>query len=536
MTTLKNLYLSLFIAFFFVGNAQDSIAYYHSLINKEANNSVYNNLLAFQYSSVNKDSCFYYANIAYNIAVQNKDTLQIAEALANLGESKTELGQADIVIKNYKEALDLFISQKAWFQISKILNRMGILYNDIADDVQAEKYYKEAIQIQYKHKINNKIEYIFNNLATTLYQQDKYQEALTYLDSALVIYKQTKNKKGISYVYANKSYVYILTKDFKKAKNYLDKANILIKENNDQEKLITAYKLYTILYTKLKQYNTAKSYADSSYQQAQKYGFIDIENSVNQLYYILYKSFKKYDMALRYLENVDNIKDSLKTKEKDRLISEIKVRFDMELNEQKIINLNNINKLNKYKINTQKKWIWILSIGLFILIILLVNILLLRRAKFFADKKLIQKNIEQIHIDTQAFNTTDIIEDTKYSSSKLTDKQKQELTNQINHLFNEEKIYLDPNCSISLLEEHLDTNKTYISQVINERFEYNFKTILKEYRIKEATKLLIDPNNDKLTIEAISQLVGFKSKSVFNNAFKSITGVTPSFFQKEYSK
>jgi len=535
MTKLKKLTLFIFILSLYFASAQDSISKYKALIKTSPKNSEYYNILAFQYSSFNKDSCFYYANLAYKIAVNQNDSLQIAEALANLGESKTNLGQPDLVIKNYKEALELFINQKAWFQISKILNRMGIFYNDIAEDTLAEKYYKEAINIQYKHNINQKVEYIFNNLATSLYQQNKYKEALLYLDSALIKYKQHNNTKGISYVYANKSYIYMQNKDFSLAQKYLEKSIKLIRANKDEEKKMNAYKLYTMLYMDLGNYKLAKTYADSSYIQTKKFNLIDLDNSVNHLYYLLYKRFNKAEKSLDYLEKVNHINDSLKTAEKRRLISELRVRFDMELNELEIKNLNNINKLNEYKINSQQNWIWILSIGLFILTALLSVIIFLKREKFKAEKKLVQKNIEQIDSFKPIFKKEDLVEDedSKYITSKLTDEQKEEIADQINNLFEVTKIYLNPDCSISLLEKELETNKTYISQVINEKFEHNFKTILKEYRIKEATILLIKPENKNLTIEGISRMVGFKSKSAFNNAFKSITGVTPSFFQKQ---
>lgn len=522
------------------GSSQDSIAYYSHILELDSQNTETLNKLSFQYCNLNKDSCFYFANRAYKIAVERRDTLQIAEALSNLGESKTNLGQPDLVLKNYKEALKLFISQSDYYQMSRILNRMGIFYNDIADDVQAEKYYKEAIRIQYENNINEKVEYIFNNLATSLYQQNKYKEALTYLDSALTKYKESDNIKGISYVYANKSYIYVLKKDYKKAEFYLKKSSALIRFNRDELKMINIYKLYAMLYMNTKRYALAKLYVDSSYYQTKQFNQIDLDNSVNQLYFLLYKRSGNSKKALEYLEKTISINDSLKTQEKQRLISEIRVRFDMELNELKIKNLNNQNELNLYQIDTQKKWIWVLSIGLLILVILFSVIIILKKEKFRAEKKLVQKSIEQIETYKPIFKKEDIFEseevesdDSKYTASRLTDEQKEELSVEINKLFDEQKIFLDPNCSISLLEKRLDTNKTYISQVINERFEQNFKSILKEYRVKEATKLLVKPENANLTIEGISQIVGFKSKSAFNNAFKAITGVTPSFFQKE---
>ncbi|RTZ81689.1 MAG: AraC family transcriptional regulator, partial [SAR324 cluster bacterium] len=73
-------------------------------------------------------------------------------------------------------------------------------------------------------------------------------------------------------------------------------------------------------------------------------------------------------------------------------------------------------------------------------------------------------------------------------------------------------------------------NRTYISQTINEKFNKNYSSFINEYRIKEAQKLLLKDTN--LTYEGIGFEVGFKSKSAFNSAFKTYTGVTPSIFVK----
>lgn len=91
-----------------------------------------------------------------------------------------------------------------------------------------------------------------------------------------------------------------------------------------------------------------------------------------------------------------------------------------------------------------------------------------------------------------------------------------------------EKPYLDHNLNIFSLSKRLNTNSKYLSQVINQEFNKSFVHFINEYRIEEAKQILLVDNN--YTIEAQSQMVGFKSKSSFNIAFKRHTGVTPSLF------
>ena len=56
------------------------------------------------------------------------------------------------------------------------------------------------------------------------------------------------------------------------------------------------------------------------------------------------------------------------------------------------------------------------------------------------------------------------------------------------------------------------------------------------YRVAEVKNLLQDLQNNNLTIEAIAQIAGFKSKSTFKTAFKKLTNMTPRQFMKQASK
>ncbi len=95
-----------------------------------------------------------------------------------------------------------------------------------------------------------------------------------------------------------------------------------------------------------------------------------------------------------------------------------------------------------------------------------------------------------------------------------------------------EEIFSD-DFSVNRLAELVESNRTYVSQVINDRRHCNFPSLLNEYRIKEACRRLLDTANyGSYTIEGIARSVGYKSRANFVTVFKEITGLTPSAFQK----
>jgi len=154
------------------------------------------------------------------------------------------------------------------------------------------------------------------------------------------------------------------------------------------------------------------------------------------------------------------------------------------------------------------------------------------------ESKLASENNDQVKIPKTVDPITERTDEQKkkYSKSKLTDDKKDELFEQIFKLMQEEELYKESDLSIQNLANRLNSNTSYISQIINENYQTNFRNFINEFRVKEATKMLADKQYRNLTIEAIAKTTGFNSISPFNIAFKSIQGITPSYFLKSVIK
>jgi AraC-like DNA-binding protein len=122
----------------------------------------------------------------------------------------------------------------------------------------------------------------------------------------------------------------------------------------------------------------------------------------------------------------------------------------------------------------------------------------------------------------------------KYKSSHLSADDKQQLLSQIIEVMDTSEEIYSPDFSLERLAMLAGSKYKYVSQVINEYYEQNFNNFLNSYRIKEACKR-IDNHGQyaNMTIEAIANSVGFRSRSSFFTAFKRITGLTPSEYVRQ---
>lgn len=125
---------------------------------------------------------------------------------------------------------------------------------------------------------------------------------------------------------------------------------------------------------------------------------------------------------------------------------------------------------------------------------------------------------------------------------KMSQEPKEDLINSSNwnklkldliRVMDQERPYLISDLTIFDLSKSAGTNSKYLSKVINQHIGKNFSTFINDYRLEEAKRLLASSEGNTFTIEAIAQMSGFKSKSVFNAYFKKKYQMTPSKYRSE---
>ena len=121
----------------------------------------------------------------------------------------------------------------------------------------------------------------------------------------------------------------------------------------------------------------------------------------------------------------------------------------------------------------------------------------------------------------------------KYKHSGLPKSLAVKLTDDLERLMQNEKLYRQNDLRLEVLAEKLNSSKHFISQIINQNFKMNFFEYINLKRIEEAKQLLRTTPREELNIIEVAYMVGFNNKGTFNSVFKKITGVTPSEFRRQ---
>jgi AraC-like DNA-binding protein len=97
------------------------------------------------------------------------------------------------------------------------------------------------------------------------------------------------------------------------------------------------------------------------------------------------------------------------------------------------------------------------------------------------------------------------------------------------------KPYLSHYLNLEQLATQLSMHPRALSSAIKHSFNTNFYEFINSYRIDEAKKLLLDPEQPNRTMIDILGEAGFNSKATFNAFFKKLVGTTPSQYRASHN-
>jgi AraC-like DNA-binding protein len=124
----------------------------------------------------------------------------------------------------------------------------------------------------------------------------------------------------------------------------------------------------------------------------------------------------------------------------------------------------------------------------------------------------------------------------QYRFNQAEKVEKEKIVKTVQHYMQNGKPWQEPELTVNQLASRLSIKPRLLSQAVNDILGQNFYDFINRYRIEEASRLLTNPKDQKITILEVLYEVGFNSKSSFNTLFKKYTGLTPTAFRQKKSR
>lgn len=124
----------------------------------------------------------------------------------------------------------------------------------------------------------------------------------------------------------------------------------------------------------------------------------------------------------------------------------------------------------------------------------------------------------------------------KYKRAKMDKKRGTDLAKALRKHMEEKKPYMKPDITMADLAKGIGCSTHDLSQVFTVFINKSYYDYIAEYRVNEFKRLASDPKYSKYTINALSEICGFRSRTPFLVSFKKFTGMTPKDYMKTLGK
>ena len=242
--------------------------------------------------------------------------------------------------------------------------------------------------------------------------------------------------------------------------------------------------------------------------------------------------------ALEYYKKYTAESFRLYNEDKERTEKELMVRYETEKRNKELAQKNML--LQK----EQNRVMALVGITFVVLIVVLLFYINYRR-KNRLYKQIVRESVDWLAKERQfskriaeqekqlqeLIGKAGAVDGGRYSGSSLNKDSQQELFGRLERLMQNEQVYKNSLFTREKMAELLGTNRTYLSQTINEQTGLTFTHYMNKYRIEEARRILADPQDDT-PIKAIAADLGFSSVTTFYTLFKAVVQMSPDQYRK----
>ena len=242
--------------------------------------------------------------------------------------------------------------------------------------------------------------------------------------------------------------------------------------------------------------------------------------------------------ALEYYKRYTAESFRLYNEDKERTEKELMVRYETEKRNKELAQKNML--LQK----EQNRVMALVGITFVVLIVVLLFYINYRR-KNRLYKQIVRESVDWLAKERQfskriaeqekqlqeLIGKAGAVDGGRYSGSSLNKDSQQELFGRLERLMQNDQVYKNSLFTREKMAELFGTNRTYLSQTINEQTGLTFTHYMNKYRIEEARRILADPQDDT-PIKAIAADLGFSSVTTFYTLFKAVVQMSPDQYRK----
>lgn len=488
---------------------------------KEENNF---NQLVLAYQAVlyksEKHNRIKYTDSILMSALRTKDNAIIGSAYLTKGTTYYDLKKHNLALDNYIIASEYIINSKDRYLIYKVKYTiaqtklyLGFYHEAIALFRECLEYFEEENDRAYLNTLHS-LGLCYNKIK-------KYDVCTEFNTKGKEMGSSIQNHEMDSYFDHSEGVNQYFLNNYQKSIKLINQSFSTIKDRNDEANKIISLFYLGKNYLALNQKNKALNY------------FLQVERELSDERFLRPDIRENYEILIEYYNSEKNLKKELyyikKLIQIDKILNNnfryLSTKIHKEYDTKELIsNMENI----EYKLK-RNKIAYTIAIGMLVILICFLiyrhyNIQKFYKIKFenlMTTQKEVKKNTEPIK------NTDELGISPEVVNNILKNLER----------FEKEKRFIEKDMSTSKLADILHTNTKYISKIIPKYRGKKTIQYISDLKIDYIVELLKSEKKYRnYTNQGLAETVGFGSTQNFTMAFKSRTGISPTYFINELKK
>ena len=430
--------------------------------------------------------------------------------------------------KELKKALDFYIQANAFLQLTNDEYAIYKVKYSIAHTKYYLGFYEEAIAIfkeckeYFKEENDRAYLNTIHSLGLCYTKTGEITKSSTMNEHGLKMSTELENEEMVVYFKLSEGVNRYFTKEYKQAINQINNCIAELENKNDWANLTVAHFYIAKCFWALKEYDQALPFlikVDKAHEE-QKYIRPDLRENFELLIHY-YKKKDEKEMQLLYIQKLLKA-DSMINQNFKYLSKKIFKEFDTnELIAEK-------EKIEKEKTIQKKIYTSIIALSVsFSVLLMYYHMQNRKKMKKRFDEIMKGENVQSKKVKPIYNADGELNINPEVVKSILLKLEK----------FENSKKILTKELTINKLATFLNTNPRYAARIIQQYRHKKSIDYISSLKINYAIHLLKTESKFRnYTNQALAEEVGFSSTHNFTNAFKKITGLSPTYFIENLKK
>lgn len=403
----------------------------------------------------------------------------------------------------------------------------------LKNDTIGLSYARESYNISRRLGYDKSIYTSSCNIANFLFNLERYDEAMEYLQAAFELAQQRGNRSELQYLYSFLGDVYNRQGDNRQAEHYYRLSVVDLDETTQYDKLYARI-CYSLYLARTHHNDEALALLNEVELKAHEWNITTFDREIYSNRADIYEQMHRYAEALADHKRMVAEKERLVNDEKEKAVRILELKYEVAREQEK-------NALQQVELLEKDRRALLIAGLSLLLLVSAIFLWILNQRQRRRYEEIVRQQLEMLEASERqhALALQHIQERQEAArtapSPNLTTRSGQDLCEQLEQMMLRDKAYCDPLLSIDKLAEMLDTNRTYLSKVINEQFQTSYSNYINRLRLEEAIRRLSNPQ-DETSMKDLAPMIGFNSLSSFYTLFKKRYGITPTLYRENVKR